>query len=163
PLKSHKGINLSLSSISTPALTDKDKEDLEFGLSQDVDYIALSFVREAADLEQVRELVKRSGKRTHVIAKVERHEAVEAMESVVAASDAVMVARGDLGVEMLLEQVPAKSPLFTLMGLRNTVSQIPSLMPLVNWHRTLRQKRSSASQRTVSRPEFSPSTVSQFR
>jgi pyruvate kinase len=106
-LKSHKGINLSLSSISTPALTDKDKEDLEFGLSQDVDYIALSFVREAADLEQVRELVKRSGKRTHVIAKVERHEAVEAMESVVAASDAVMVARGDLGVEMLLEQVPA--------------------------------------------------------
>ncbi|MBD1808408.1 pyruvate kinase [Microcoleus sp. FACHB-SPT15] len=107
PLKSHKGINLSLSSISTPALTDKDKEDLEFGLSQDVDYIALSFVREAADLEQVRELVKGSGKRTHVIAKVERHEAVEAMESVVDASDAVMVARGDLGVEMLLEQVPA--------------------------------------------------------
>ena len=106
-LKSHKGINLSLSSISTPALTDKDKEDLEFGLSQDVDYIALSFVREAADLQQVKDWVKRSGKLTQVIAKVERHEAVEAMESIVAAADAVMVARGDLGVEMLLEQVPA--------------------------------------------------------
>jgi len=106
PLKSHKGINLSLSSISAPALTDKDKEDLEFGLSQDVDYIALSFVREAADLQKVRDLVKRSGKETHVIAKVERHEAVEEMEPIVGVADAIMVARGDLGVEMLLEQVP---------------------------------------------------------
>jgi pyruvate kinase len=105
-LKSHKGINLSLSSISAPALTDKDKEDLEFGLSQDVDYIALSFVREAADLQKVRDIVKRSGKLTHVIAKVERHEAVEEMEAIVGAADAIMVARGDLGVEMLLEQVP---------------------------------------------------------
>lgn len=106
PLKSHKGINLPTGSISAPALTQKDKEDLEFGLSQGVDYVALSFVRAASDLEQVRAIVNRSGKSTHIIAKVERHEAVEAMEGVVTASDAVMVARGDLGVEMLLEQVP---------------------------------------------------------
>lgn len=106
PLKSHKGINLSLSSISAPALTQKDIEDLEFGLSQDVDYVALSFVREAADLQKVRDIVRRSGKPTHVIAKVERHEAVEDMDAIVTASDAIMVARGDLGVEMLLEQVP---------------------------------------------------------
>ncbi|MBE9125122.1 MULTISPECIES: pyruvate kinase [unclassified Coleofasciculus] len=105
-LKSHKGINLSQSSISTPPLTEKDLEDLEFGLSQDVDYIALSFVREAADLEKVRDIVKRSGKPTHVVAKVERHEAVEAMDDIVQAADVIMVARGDLGVEMLLEQVP---------------------------------------------------------
>jgi pyruvate kinase len=105
-LKSHKGINLSTGSISAPALTDKDKADLMFGLSQDVDYVALSFVRAASDLEQVREIVKSSGKSTHIIAKVERHEAVKEMDSIVAASDAVMVARGDLGVEMLLEQVP---------------------------------------------------------
>ena len=105
-LTSHKGINLSCSSISTPPLTDKDKEDLEFGLSQEVDYVALSFVRQAADLEQVRELVKQAGKPTHVIAKVERHEAVAEMDSIVSAADGVMVARGDLGVEMLLEKVP---------------------------------------------------------
>ena len=105
-LTSHKGINLSCSSISTPPLTDKDKEDLEFGLSQEVDYVALSFVRQAADLEQVRELVKRAGKPTHIIAKVERHEAVVEMDSIVSAADGVMVARGDLGVEMLLEKVP---------------------------------------------------------
>jgi pyruvate kinase len=107
PLKSHKGINLSRSSISTPALTDKDIQDLEFGLSQDVDYVALSFVREASDVEKVRDVVKRFGKETHVIAKMERHEAVTAMESIVVAADVIMVARGDLGVEMLLEQVPA--------------------------------------------------------
>lgn len=105
-LKSHKGINLSTGSISAPALTDKDKADLMFGLSQDVDYVALSFVRAASDLEQVREIVNSSGKSTHIIAKVERHEAVREMDSIVAAADAVMVARGDLGVEMLLEQVP---------------------------------------------------------
>jgi pyruvate kinase len=107
PLKSHKGINLSRSSISAPALTDKDMEDLEFGLSQDVDYVALSFVRAASDVQKVRDVVQRSGKETHVIAKMERHEAVAAMEPIVAAADVLMVARGDLGVEMLLEQVPA--------------------------------------------------------
>lgn len=106
PLKSNKGINLSTGSISTPPLTEKDKEDLEFGLEQGVDYVALSFVRKASDLEQVREIVQRSGKPTHIIAKVERHEAVNDMDNIVAAADAVMVARGDLGVEMPLEQVP---------------------------------------------------------
>lgn len=105
-LKSHKGINLPTGSISAPPLTEKDKADLLFGLTHDVDYVALSFVRAASDLEQVREIVNSSGKSTHIIAKVERHEAVRDMESIVAASDVVMVARGDLGVEMLLEQVP---------------------------------------------------------
>lgn len=106
PLKSNKGINLSLSSISAPAITEKDHQDLQFGLSQDVDYVALSFVREAADIEKIQEIVNSAGKQTHVIAKVERHEAVEEMEAIVKTADAIMVARGDLGVEMLLEQVP---------------------------------------------------------
>ncbi|MGB7445347.1 MAG: pyruvate kinase [Coleofasciculaceae cyanobacterium] len=106
PLKSNKGINLSLSSISAPAITDKDQTDLQFGLSQNVDYVALSFVREAGDIKKIQEIVKSAGKATHVIAKVERHEAVEEMEAIVKTADAVMVARGDLGVEMLLEQVP---------------------------------------------------------
>lgn len=106
PLNSHKGINLSTASISAPPLTEKDLEDLEFGLSQDVDYVALSFVRRASDIQKVKDIVKRSGKMTHVIAKVERHEAVDDMEAIVATADAIMVARGDLGVEMMLEQVP---------------------------------------------------------
>lgn len=105
-LTSHKGINLSESSISAPALTDKDLQDLDFGLSQDVDYVALSFVCELSDVKQVKDAVKRKGKSTMVVAKMERHEAVDNMESIVAASDAVMVARGDLGVEIPLEKVP---------------------------------------------------------
>ncbi|MBD2183174.1 pyruvate kinase [Planktothrix sp. FACHB-1355] len=106
PLKSHKGINLSYSSISTPALTEKDIHDLTFGLSQDIDYVALSFVREDADIKEVRGSVRRKEKMTQVIAKIERHEAVEDLESIVDAADALMVARGDLGVELPLEQVP---------------------------------------------------------
>jgi pyruvate kinase len=105
-LKSHKGINLSTNSISAPPLTDKDKEDLMFGLSEGVDYVALSFVRKASDIEQLREIMAHSGQSAHIIAKVERHEAVQDMDGIVAAADSVMVARGDLGVEMLLEQVP---------------------------------------------------------
>src|SRR5919202_3788544 len=105
-LKSHKGINLPTGSISAPPLTDKDKEDLMFGLEQGVDYVALSFVRKASDLEQVREIVRSAGKSTHIIAKVERHEAVEDMEGVVAAADVIMGGGGDLGVEMLFGEIP---------------------------------------------------------
>jgi pyruvate kinase len=106
PLSSHKGINLSQSSISTPALTQKDVEDLEFGLSQDVDYVALSFVREASDIKEVKAAIKRKEKNTHVVAKIERHEAVRDIASIIEVADVIMVARGDLGVEMPLEQVP---------------------------------------------------------
>lgn len=107
PLKPHKGINLRLSSISTPALTQKDIEDLNFGLDQDVDYIALSFVREASDIKEVKGAIKRKEKQAHVIAKIERHEALEALDDIVDIADAVMVARGDLGVEVPLERVPS--------------------------------------------------------
>jgi len=106
PLSSHKGINLVGASISAPALTNKDVEDLEFGLSQGLDYVALSFVKEASDIKQVLDAAKRKGKTTQVVAKVERHEAIDALDGIVCASDAVMVARGDLGVEIPLEQVP---------------------------------------------------------
>jgi pyruvate kinase len=77
-----------------------------FGLEQGVDYVALSFVRKASDLEQVRDIVRSAGQSTHIVAKVERHEAVNDLEGIVAAADVIMVARGDLGVEMLLEEVP---------------------------------------------------------
>ena len=88
------------------ALTEKDKADLLFGLSLGVDYIALSFVRRASDLNLVREICQAWGAETPIVAKVETPDAVENLESIVAASDGVMVARGDLGVEFPPERVP---------------------------------------------------------
>lgn len=105
-LKSHKGINLSHSSISTPTLTEKDIQDLKLGLAQEVDYVALSFVREAGELKRLRDVMAGQDTKVHVIAKVERHEALDDLEGIVAAADVIMVARGDLGVEIPLEQVP---------------------------------------------------------
>ncbi|MEB3829755.1 pyruvate kinase [Phormidium sp. CCY1219] len=106
PLKSNKGINLRHSSISTPALTQKDMDDLDFGLEHDVDYVALSFVREASDIKEVKGAIGRKEKDAHVIAKIERHEALDDLDGIIATADAVMVARGDLGVEIPLEKVP---------------------------------------------------------
>jgi pyruvate kinase len=88
------------------ALTEKDKADLVFGLSSNVDYIAMSFVRRAEDLQQIREICNAWGAPTPVVAKIETPDAVENLESIVAASDGVMVARGDLGVEFPPERVP---------------------------------------------------------
>ncbi len=106
-LTSHKGINLPSGTISTPALTQKDKQDLEFGLSRGVDYVALSFVRRPEDIAEVKEIIARAGKKTPVIAKIEKHEAVNHIDAIIKAADGIMVARGDLGVEIPLETVPA--------------------------------------------------------
>ena len=106
-LTSHKGINLPTSSLSIPALTEKDRRDLLFGLEMDVDYVALSFVRAAADIHAIKKIIHRQNKQTPVIAKFEKHEALEHVDAILAAADGVMVARGDLGVEIPLEKVPA--------------------------------------------------------
>lgn len=105
-MRNRVGVHLPTRSLRIGALTDKDKIDLGFGLSQGVDYVALSFVRRAEDLRLVREICEEWGKPTPVIAKIETPDAVENLESVVAASDGVMVARGDLGVEFPPERVP---------------------------------------------------------
>lgn len=105
-LVSNKGINLPDSSISLPALSKKDLYDLEFGLANDVDYVALSFVKSARDILDLRKIIKKAGKNTKIIAKVERHEAVNNIDEIIEASDAVMVARGDLGIEVSLAAVP---------------------------------------------------------
>ena len=105
-LTSHKGINLPTGTISMPSMTDKDREDLHFGLSHDVDYIALSFVRTAADIRNIKEIIRQENKNTPVIAKIEKHEAIDHYEDILIAADAIMVARGDLGVEIPLEEVP---------------------------------------------------------
>ena len=105
-LFSHKGINLPSGSVDAPSLTQKDKDDLAFGLSLGVDYVALSFVRSAANLLEARRFAQERGSRVPWIAKIEKHEAVGALEEILAAADGIMVARGDLGVETPLEHVP---------------------------------------------------------
>jgi pyruvate kinase len=105
-VKAHKGVNLPGVPLPIPSLTPKDLDDLEFALALGVDYVALSFVREADDLRQLREIIDRHGSPARVIAKIEKAEAVEALDDVLEASDAVMVARGDLGVEIGAATVP---------------------------------------------------------
>ena len=106
PVSNNKGINLPGVAVNVPALSEKDEADLRWGLKLGADYIALSFVRNAADIERVHEIMAEEGRRLPVIAKVEKPQAVDALEEIVDAFDAIMVARGDLGVELPLEAVP---------------------------------------------------------
>ncbi|MDD7884798.1 pyruvate kinase [Flavivirga sp. 57AJ16] len=107
PLKSKKGVNLPNTNISQPALTEKDIEDAIFAISQNVDWIALSFVRHAEDLMELRDLInKHSAHKIPIIAKIEKPEAVENIDKIVTHCDGIMVARGDLGVEVPAEEVP---------------------------------------------------------
>ncbi|WP_461154746.1 pyruvate kinase [Saccharopolyspora tripterygii] len=106
PVSDNKGISLPGMDVSVPALSEKDIEDLEFALELGVDFIALSFVRSPADIDLVHQVMDRVGRRAPVIAKLEKPEAVDNLEAIVLAFDGVMVARGDLGVELPLEHVP---------------------------------------------------------
>jgi pyruvate kinase len=105
-LRENQGINLPGVAISAPALTSKDLEDLRFGLEQGVDYVALSFVRQASDVQQAKDAIAQAGKDTPVIVKLEKPEALTVLDDILRVADGMMVARGDLGVEMPLEQVP---------------------------------------------------------
>ncbi len=105
-LGEHKGINLPGVRLSAPAVTEKDADDLAFGVSLGVDYLAVSFVRQAEDLRQVRHLLREHGADTPVIAKIEKPEAVKNLDAILGACEGVMVARGDLGVEVSPEKVP---------------------------------------------------------
>jgi pyruvate kinase len=106
PLKSRKGINLPFTKVSAPSLTEKDNEDLLFGLKNNVDWIALSFVRKAYDIESLRGIIDEHKSKARIVAKIEKPEALSNIDEIIAATDAVMVARGDLGVEIWLEEVP---------------------------------------------------------
>ncbi|HSE95941.1 MAG TPA: pyruvate kinase [Methylomirabilota bacterium] len=105
-VRDHKGVNLPRTTVRLPTLTDKDREDLAFGLQNGVDYVGVSFVRSAADILEVREFVNEHRSDAQVVAKLERPEALRRLDEILAATAAVMVARGDLGVEMPLEEVP---------------------------------------------------------
>jgi pyruvate kinase len=105
-LKDKKGMNLPGVPLSTPALTQRDRQDARFLLAEGVDWLALSFVRRPADIADLRKEIESAGQSTPIIAKIEKPEAVEALAGILEAADGVMVARGDLGVEMPLENVP---------------------------------------------------------
>ena len=106
PVKPRKGINLPDTAVSAPSLTDKDIEDLHFGLDNNVEWVALSFVRRAEDILDIKRLIKERQKKTMVVAKIEKPEAIRNIDEIIAATDAIMVARGDLGVEIKAEDVP---------------------------------------------------------
>jgi pyruvate kinase len=105
-VSNNKGINLPGVAVNVPALSEKDEHDLRWALKLGADYIALSFVRDARDIERVHEIMAEEGRKIPVIAKIEKPQAVEHLEAIVDAFDGIMVARGDLGVELPLEQVP---------------------------------------------------------
>ncbi len=118
-LKSNKGINLPDSRVSAPSLTDKDREDVLFGLEQDVDYIALSFVRKKEDALKLRNLLSEQNKNIPIISKVENPEAIDNIEGILDVSDVIMVARGDMGVELGNHLVPAvQKKIISLCNLR---------------------------------------------
>jgi pyruvate kinase len=105
-LKSKKGINLPNTDVSEPSLTEKDKKDLLFGIENNVDWIALSFVRRAEDLADLKSIIRQHGKDIKVVAKIEKPQAIQNIDAIIEETDAIMVARGDLGVEILMEEVP---------------------------------------------------------
>lgn len=105
-LTSRKGVNLPNTKVSIPSLTEEDLDNLNFALDNGADWIAMSFVRSAEDIYQCKEIIKEKGSHALVIAKVEKPEAIDNIDAIIEATDAVMVARGDLGVEMPMEEVP---------------------------------------------------------
>src|SRR5204862_2613481 len=105
-VSAHKGVNLPGVPLPIPSLTPKDIDDLAFALELEVDFVALSFVRSAEDVRALRGRIEEAGSTAHVIAKIKKVEAVEALDAIILESDAVMVARGDLGVEIGPAQVP---------------------------------------------------------
>lgn len=144
-LREHQGINLPGVRVSAPAVTEKDVEDLHFGLEQEVDYIAISFVRTAYDVQRVKDLVLRAGKNTPVIAKIERPEALDVLHEILATTDGVMVARGDLGVEMPPEQVPIMQKQIIEAANRNGTPVITATQMLESMIMNPRPTRAEAS------------------
>jgi pyruvate kinase len=119
-LSSKKGVNLPNTKVSLPSLTEKDLKDLEFILEHDLDWCALSFVRTAEDIIDLRRRISAAGKNIHIVAKIEKPAAVEAIDAIIEATDGVMVARGDLGVEYPIEKLPLIQKLIVRKCLKAT-------------------------------------------
>ena len=145
PVSNNKGMSLPGMNVSAPALSAKDVEDLEFALHLGVDMVALSFVRSPSDVELVHEVMDRVGRRVPVIAKLEKPEAIDNLEAVVLAFDAVMVARGDLGVELPLEEVPLVQKRAIQMARENAKPVIVATQMLESMIEHSRPTRAEAS------------------
>src|SRR6266496_4412875 len=128
---SHKGVNLPGVPIPIPSITRKDMDDLELALELGVDFIALSFVRSAADVRDLRALIEQAGSHARVIAKIEKAEAVDALDAILEETDAVMVARGDLGVEIGVADVPLLQKRIILKALERGTPVITATQMLV--------------------------------
>src|SRR6195952_2727379 len=144
-VSNNKGMSLPGMNVSAPALSEKDIEDLEFGLRLGVDLVALSFVRSPADIELVHEVMDRVGRRVPVIAKLEKPEAVETLEPIVLPFDAIMVARGALGVELPLEEVPLVQKRAIQMARENAKPVIVATQMLESMIENSRPTRAEAS------------------
>ncbi len=144
-LREHQGINLPGSAVSTPAITQKDRSDLRFGLEQGVDYVAMSFVRRADDVKQLKNLIEAAGKKTPVCAKIEKPQALDDIDAILDTTDVIMVARGDLGVEMAPEQVPIVQKDLIAAASRHNVPVITATQMLESMINNPRPTRAEAS------------------
>lgn len=144
-LTSHKGINLPDTRVSAPTLTDKDREDIRFGVAQAVDYIALSFVRGPEDIVAARTLVTTCGGKQPIVAKIERVEAIAELDAILEQADGVMIARGDLGVEMGPEAVPLLQKRIIAAANRQRRLVITATQMLESMTQQLRPTRAEAS------------------
>lgn len=144
-VSNNKGLSLPGMNVSVPAMSEKDIEDLKFAMSLGVDLVALSFVRSPADIELVHEIMDEMGRRVPVIAKLEKPEAIENLEAIVLAFDAIMVARGDLGVELPLEEVPLVQKRVIQMARENAKPVIVATQMLESMIENSRPTRAEAS------------------
>lgn len=145
PVSNNKGISLPGMNVSAPALSEKDIENLEFALRLGVDMVAMSFVRSPSDVELAHQVMDRVGRRVPVIAKLEKPEAIDNLEAIVLAFDAVMVARGDLGVELPLEAVPLVQKRAIQMARENARPVIVATQMLESMIENFRPTRAEAS------------------
>ena len=123
-LSSNKSINIPGAKIRLPSLTEKDVDDIRFGVEHDFDFIAASFIRRASDVEAIREVLRTyGGEKIQIIAKIENQEGVDNLDEIIAAADGIMVARGDLGVEIPAAQVPILQKQMIRKGLPETSSR----------------------------------------
>ena len=145
PVSNNKGMSMPGMNVTAPALSEKDVDDLEFALRLGVDLVALSFVRSPADIEVVHEVMDRVGRRVPVIAKLEKPEAIDNLEAIVLAFDGIMVARGDLGVELPLEEVPLVQKRAIQMARENAKPVIVATQMLESMIENSRPTRAEAS------------------
>lgn len=144
-LREHQGINLPGTAVRISAITAKDRADLQFGIEQGVDFVAMSFVRRAADVQELKDLISKAGASTPIVAKIEKPQALDDLDAIMEVTDAVMVARGDLGVEMYPEEVPLAQKRIIQAAAEHNVVVITATQMLESMIQNPRPTRAEAS------------------